>query len=303
VSPEIQSDLELLSLFKTCDLSFKQKELLLEPFLNDSSLSLDIDDEIMFNIANPNLIAYSLFGDRISVLCNRQHTEYEGKFVDGSDTTLATRTTKEEAEKKNADFLDYVLKSPNFSRPPFNSGQEHLFHMKFERLLTDFYGVNFQSIEGLAVVDSIVHTYDVSPGEDNIERCHAFPIPAHTYDELPIIKYDGYDECLIDPKHDEPVDHDISAYEDQVRSLFKELAEQVAKNNGTPVIELSAFKEKNILSPEQFAVLRTILHNVSDEERLRLYKKTWSLVLPNSEIDALFTGQYERLKDAQHGHH
>jgi len=79
----------------------------------------------------------------------------------------------------------------------YSCGTDVVMAAKFQRLVEDFYRIDITRIEGLAMLDSLIHSYDLSPGEATLEHCHPLDMPIHTYDELPIIKFDGYDHCDI----------------------------------------------------------------------------------------------------------
>jgi len=65
--------------------------------------------------------------------------------------------------------------------------------MKLERLAKDFLRYDLDTEFGLAQFDTFCHEFDISAGEFTLERTHGFPPAHHTYEELPIIKFDGYD--------------------------------------------------------------------------------------------------------------
>jgi hypothetical protein len=58
------------------------------------------------------------------------------------------------------------------------------------------------SEEGMAMIDQLVHTYDISSGESTLDRTQPVVMPMHSFDELPIMKYDGYDDCPYEPEQD-----------------------------------------------------------------------------------------------------
>jgi hypothetical protein len=58
----------------------------------------------------------------------------------------------------------------------------------------------------MAMVDHLVHTYDISPGEQTLERSQPIPMPEHTFDELPIMKFDGWEDSDVAPLPDTYVD-------------------------------------------------------------------------------------------------
>jgi len=77
----------------------------------------------------------------------------------------------------------------------FASHMDELFHMKLFRLADSFLDLNLASDQGVLAFENFVHTYDISPGEATLERCFTSPAPPHTYVELPIIKFDGWEEA------------------------------------------------------------------------------------------------------------
>jgi len=71
--------------------------------------------------------------------------------------------------------------------------------MKLERLAREFYQFDLDTDLGIASFDILCRTFDISPGELTLERTHGYPPEWHTYEELPIIKFDGYDPLLPEP--------------------------------------------------------------------------------------------------------
>jgi len=290
VTKEVQQDLELLQHLHSVPLTPRQQFELLAIFGSQRDLIPDIDVDVLYDVVNPHYIAYALFADRISAFTARNQIDYSTKFVDGSDTTWANWATEQESESKFSKILDYFLKSPSFPQG-FNSGQEELFHMKFCRLMEDYYDIDLDTIEGLATVDDLVHTFDVSPGEETLERCHAFPIPEHTYDELPIIKYDGYDDCIM-PPHTEEQDFDDETVENLVDWYCEDLGEEDA-----PLDPKN--KETNKISDYKASLLHSYFHGCEEDE-LRLHKRALSFVLPNSEVDLLFFNKFDKYNESHH---
>jgi len=141
--------------------------------------------------------------------------------------------------------------------------------------------------------DHLVHTYDISPGEDTLERTHPSPPDPHTYEELPIIKFDGWEEC----DEEQPEDR-------VVRNMDPVLVEEginqwlaiVAEYNEQPVQTLKdLLATSGGVSDQQFHDLRAILSNEEDKDRVALIKKIWSVVLPKKELDLLFGEKEEKL--------
>jgi hypothetical protein len=69
-------------------------------------------------------------------------------------------------------------------------------------LMASYYGIDMTSEEGMAMVDQLVHNYDISSGETTLDRSQAVAMPMHSFDELPIMKYDGWDDCPYEPEPD-----------------------------------------------------------------------------------------------------
>jgi len=85
-------------------------------------------------------------------------------------------------------------KDINITMAPFGTAIDTIYHEQLKRLATEFYGFDLDTDLGRLQFEMFMHTYDISPGEEYLDRSHPTPTPIHTYDELPIIKYDGYED-------------------------------------------------------------------------------------------------------------
>jgi len=109
----------------------------------------------------------------------------------------------EEHNKAHDEHIDKMKKYfQNFTKDkdifitmtPFATGGDEIYHQQLLRLATEFYGFDLDSDLGRIQFEMFMHTYDISPGEEYLDRSHPTPTPIHSYDELPIIKYDGYED-------------------------------------------------------------------------------------------------------------
>jgi len=302
LSPSVQKDLEIMNLLRYSELTFKQKDEFLQLFSNGATDNAqnDVSNTVLLDILHPHELTMRLFGNQLKMFLNSEMVEFTEKFTDGSDTyfirdTDLTGKLKTKDEKITNHSTELV--APRFVTSDFSTGQDHVFHLKLMRLLEDYYQMDVSSEEGLAMIDQLFHTYDISPGEDTLERSQPIPMPEHTFDELPIMKYDGFEDCDVDPEPDRTVEKfDVSAIEDTLQKFLKEVSTKTGQT-----IELSSYKQNNKLTPEQFALLRGILLlENSDERRVRLLEKIWGTLLPETELKRLFHDQYIKFNENHH---
>jgi hypothetical protein len=297
LSPSLQGDLEIMSLLRSARLTPRQQDEILSIFRNDSD---NVDNTLLLDAVNPHPVSQRLFGHRIRDLCN-ERTEYVKNFYEGADTTWVRESNWEKGTEE-------ALEQPTFNAPPvnfteFNTAMDEILHMKLIRLATDFYGLDLNSDIGLMTFDRLVHTYDISPGEETLDRTHPSPPDLHTYEELPIIKYDGWDEADDDPPEEYDEFFDNPAL---IEAELNRWLEQVARVTGTkfqPVKELAAGSSS--LSELQLHTLRGILnvHN-KDADMIHKMKKVWKVAgLPEKELNQLFEEQEELMLAAGGGGH
>jgi len=202
LSEEMQDQFYILYLLNTSTLTERQQDELLDVFRDNSKAS--VDTKVLLDALNPHPVAKRLWGHRIRHLCT-ESTEYTKHFEEGGDSNFQTEPTWPKGMKQN-------LEHPAFNCPPLNPSQfncaaEDLQHMKLLRLAVDYYEMDLNTVEGMAAFDLLVHTYDISPGDDTLERTHPSPPDHHTYEELPIIKFDGWEEC-DEPEEEEEYEED-----------------------------------------------------------------------------------------------
>eukprot|EP01125_Pyxidicula_operculata_P022881 TRINITY_DN9653_c0_g1_i1.p1 TRINITY_DN9653_c0_g1~~TRINITY_DN9653_c0_g1_i1.p1 ORF type:complete len:546 (+),score=155.49 TRINITY_DN9653_c0_g1_i1:79-1716(+) len=185
--PAEQADNELILLLSKAELSKQQEMEILSQFSDRTE-----SDELLNDVMNPHLIAARLWGDRVEKL-HHDNVKYLQTFQEGSSTTFPDVSSSPKFEKQLADKTAGII-SPSPIHPPFNTAVEEIAHMKLYRLASEFYGYDLETPLGLAQLDLLVNDFDVSPGEDTVERTQDYPPSFHTFDELPIIKYDGYNE-------------------------------------------------------------------------------------------------------------
>jgi len=217
----------------------------------------------------------------------------ESRFIPENEMDDQQKFILKKCEEQHPEFPSMV--SPPVSNG-FPTGQDHIFHLKLQRLLNDFYGLDPFSEEGVAMIDQLIHSYDISPGEDTIERINAIPMPFHTMAELPIIKYDGWEYCDTEPEPDHRVDDiDLSGIQGALQTFLNEVGEKTK----TEPLTLSAYKEKNRLSLNQYKILRTCLNlETRGHHKIEAMRKIWSTVLPESELQKLFHDQDRKFENS-----
>jgi hypothetical protein len=190
LKPENQRKLRLLDLLNRVELTSDEKAELLAPFTDKAN-----DDALLNDVLNAHPIAERLWGDR-SLMIASDNLHYTKHYEDLDDNGLF-----KDEHHVNQDVLA-KLREKRFAAPimgpyPFNSGIEEIMHWKLQYLAEKFLGFDLTSDLGIAQFDSFVHNFEVSPGEETLDRVHGYPPPHHTYDELPIIKFDGWDEADV----------------------------------------------------------------------------------------------------------
>jgi len=101
-----------------------------------------------------------------------------------------------------------------------------------------------------------------------------------------------------EPPEDETLKHfDPAIVEEGLNAWLAHVAEFTGQQPKT-VKELSATG----LSEHEVLVLRSILTNEEDRERLKLMRKIWSVVLPKKEVELLFGEVEEKLLSAGDHH-
>lgn len=196
-----QGTLELMQLLQSTPISDRRLNEIAAVFSTEKADPAS--DDLLNQVLNPHPVAQKLWATRVQYLC-MDHTSYTEEFMYGNET-LSLREKNWPREKKPYDIglidNEEVLARHEFPRELyFNSAQEELFHAKLFRLADDYLDLNLGSDAGILAFENFVHTYDVSPGEATLERCFSGPPPAHTFAELPIIKFDGWEEADVVPE-------------------------------------------------------------------------------------------------------
>lgn len=186
----VQADLEIMHLLETTHITDRRKAEIAAIFAPASDPA---SDELLNEVLNPHPIATKLFGTRVKYMC-LERPVYTEEFNTGNETIM----------RREKDWVDSpILKTTDFSNPSliianddgFNSGQDELTHLKLIRLADSFLGINLASDSGVFEFENFVHTFDISPGEATLERTTTSPAPHHTFAELPIIKFDGWEDA------------------------------------------------------------------------------------------------------------
>jgi hypothetical protein len=167
------------------DLSSAQQKDLLSIFEVQDGAS----NALLNDVLNAHPIAAKLLGDRLDMFF-RDFISYTQNYKEGAETLfpdVSTDPAFEKGWKKDPHF-----QSPTPNHLPFGSPLEEVYQWKLERL-AQLFNLDLSTTLGLSQFDILSHSYDLSPGELTLERTHTYPAFYHTYEELPIIKYDGYD--------------------------------------------------------------------------------------------------------------
>jgi len=298
-SDDVRADLELMSLLRGATLTERQQDEILQIFRGDVDQQPDVgayEDHVLLDALNPHPVAMRLWGHRLRELTAPDVT-YTEEFIEGSDTNFLR-------EKDYTPAMEQLFENPvNLGAPSmphgeFNTAQDEIYHFKLIRLAEDFYDLDLNTELGLMTFDHICHAYDISPGEDTLERCHSSPPDPHTYEELPIIKYDGWDECDDPPPEEEAFDPQL------LEAAINDYLAAVASYTGSPAKTLKDLSSGASLDSSQVDVLRAILGSEdTDVDRVKLMKKVWSAVLPDREVEQLFGEKEVDLLAAADHHH
>jgi len=185
----------------------------LAPALQDELFSVfnsheGASDSVLNDVLNAHPIAAKLLGDRLETFFT-QHYEYTKHYKEGQETLFPHASTHPRFEKHWKSNTHLESPTPN---GPHNSALDEIYVMKLERLAKQFFHYNLDTPLGLSQFEVLSNTYDLSPGEPSLDRVHGYPPAYHTYEELPIIKYDGYDPF-------EEVDHHNTKQEGRSKLL------------------------------------------------------------------------------------
>jgi len=191
LKPSLQGDLEIMHLLETTPITDRRKAEIAALFAPAPDPATDA---LLNDVLNPHPIAAKLFGTRIQYLC-MELPEYTETYSVGNETIWSRETDYPRPELHDIPWQELAF--PQVDHHP--SAMDEIFHMKLFRLADSFLELNLASDQGILAFENFVHTYDVSPGEYTLERCHTSPAPPHTFVELPIIKFDGWDEADVVP--------------------------------------------------------------------------------------------------------
>eukprot|EP01127_Copromyxa_protea_P004360 TRINITY_DN14223_c0_g1_i1.p1 TRINITY_DN14223_c0_g1~~TRINITY_DN14223_c0_g1_i1.p1 ORF type:complete len:711 (-),score=231.77 TRINITY_DN14223_c0_g1_i1:103-2190(-) len=293
-SPEVQGDIELLTLMRSSDLSERQLEEIFSIF-RDKSFDAASHDLLMDAI-NPHPVSRRLFGERIRLLAI-EPVEYTKQFHDGEDSVWAKPGYYPAGTE---DLLTHdTFKAPPVAPGPFNTAMDEVMHLKLKRLATDFYGLDLDTDIGMATFEQLVHTFDISPGEETLDRTLTSPPDHHTFEELPIMKFDGWSESDELPPASEVDSLEPALIEAKINEWLKEVSER----QGTPYKPIRELAANLELDEVQLARLRAVLtYETHDRERIHMMKKIWSVVVPEKQLNLLFTEKEEKLLASEEHH-
>lgn len=309
LTDEMQKDLELLQLMRSSTLSFKQQHEFLQIIAPaPKNESTDLASNVVRNILFPHVLSVNLFGDIFARYLGHEHVEYTKTYIQGGCDNLIPKDTEIQPSPVAARHLSSFeaegrLLTPNFNSTEFATAQDYQNHLKLMRLFEDYYGIDITTEEGMAMIDQLIHTYDISSGESTLDRAQPIPMPAHSFDELPLLKYDGYDDCPYEPEPDTYVKEIDTT---PITKVLEKFVQQLAEKTGQP-ITLSSLVENNKLTDAQYKVLRSILHLQNPDlggsaREVEMMEKVWGLVLPQSEIHKLFHDQYQKFSNDESHH-
>lgn len=197
-TPENTKLLDLITILTTAPEDDATFEKLLSIFEEDADAETL---KIIGDALNCTPIAAKLFGNRMMV-ASYDKFHYTKKYFEGEDT-LFPRISEDKTSKAAYDNIKEALTDGTLSpeRPLFTTALDEIYQIKLERL-AEYYGIDLQTDVGIMFFDHFMHNYDISHGEDFLDRVHPYPVPEHTYMELPIIKFDGFTESNL-PEHQE----------------------------------------------------------------------------------------------------
>jgi len=210
-SSGIGRDLELYGQLRTADLDDITLEELYQFFLEGKSSAAfdsEVDDTLLNDALHPNPIAARLWGNNImlksweNLKFTKIYHENPGNYTSDFDSPQSQKQFAN-VDGDKYDYLPEII--------PFSTGFDELYHHKMLRLAEDFYNFRIDTDLGAVQFDLFCRAYEISPGEDTLDRVHPFPTPEHTYEELPIIKFDGYEES-DDPDIYKLAEHGVSTH-------------------------------------------------------------------------------------------
>jgi len=201
LEPENQKKLRLLDLLNRVELTSEEKADLLAPFTDKAN-----DDALLNDVLNAHPIAERLWGDRSLMMASENiHYTKHYEVLDDNGLYKDEHHLHPKVAARIPKSQSLFAAAPIMGPYPFNSGIEEIMHWKLQYLAEKFLGFDLTSDLGIAQFDSFVHNFEVSPGEETLDRVHGYPPPLHTYDELPIIKFDGWDEADVPEDYPEYV--------------------------------------------------------------------------------------------------
>jgi len=169
---------------------------------------------VLNDVLNAHPLAAKMVGERIGEFL-KDYVSYTETYKEGADTLFPDASHDphvESAYRKDAHF-----DSPTPNHPPFNSPIEEIYQWKLERL-AQIFNFDLGTPLGLSQFEIFSHNYDLSPG-DSLDRVHALPPWYHTYEELPIIKFDGYDPLDFEAPH--TPSKELSVTETELKDISK----------------------------------------------------------------------------------
>lgn len=227
---ESQKKLRTLSLLEGSNMLASEMEKVLEPF---ASLSQDVSEDLLNDVANPHAVPLLLWANRMQWLAD-DHVSYTQEY----EEFAANGTFKDINDPKHAGARKFVqdgIEEGRFEDSgihfyPNNSGFEDVVTAQIELMAERYLGFDLSTDDGVAAFDAFAHSHKISPGEVWLDRVHPYPPPLHTYDELPIIKYDGWDDADVPEEHPQYFEElELKKVEMETERKLKELESEAAK--------------------------------------------------------------------------
>jgi len=194
--PKVAKQLKLVDLLSRDEISIEQIARLVEPFQENTP-----EEAALIDIVNSHPVAERLWGDRMAWLSTHENVYYKKHYEEGDESgvyTEASEGVKDHRAKRVEKFLHSdAAEAPVMAYYPFSCAFAEITHWKLQALAIRFLGFDLDSDLGATQFESFCHNYDISPGESTLDRLHRYPPDLHTYEELPIIKFDGWDEADV----------------------------------------------------------------------------------------------------------
>eukprot|EP01126_Amoeba_proteus_P011542 TRINITY_DN1466_c0_g1_i5.p1 TRINITY_DN1466_c0_g1~~TRINITY_DN1466_c0_g1_i5.p1 ORF type:complete len:660 (-),score=147.40 TRINITY_DN1466_c0_g1_i5:442-2421(-) len=242
LDPHTVTDVELLSQLLHGNFTERQEDEFFSVFRNDFLTEEDVSDQILLDVVGPSPVSQRLFGNLIEQLLVPK-TDYTGEYFEGGDPIPNSADALKRFDAKLNEEKAPFLLVPDTKFP---TSMEQLNHLRLLKLATEHYDIDIETPSGLAQFDHLIHSFDISPGEPTLDRCHPYVPDLHTYEEMPIIKFDAYEEC--DDDLPEAWGPELST--EEVKHKLNECLAARAKARGATPVTVDTLRA-SILTEEQ----------------------------------------------------